>query len=289
MRVPLQITPTMSAHHKAGPLVIFWLAQILGAILAALAANSPGSRTNWTGVACFGIWFGITFAQVSLLATWTACGDGSFVARSLVSVLVGTVLWFFAFNLFRSNSNPGGFLPGIAMLTQWFVIQLPLWVVRLKWGWRLIRSRSADHENTPIEAKVQFGVKHLLGWTTLVAIILGLGKFFSSLPTFSRIEVFEFGLFLLCNSLITWPSLLVVFTTRKAWVSFLVALASMVIVTVAEPYLFTMINAANRPFDYIFWWVNGVQLLWIAGSTMALRQIGYRLISGCQCAIPTVE
>ena len=278
----------MSEHHKSGLLVIFWLAQILGTILVSFAANSL-AIADWTDAACFGIWYGITFAQVSLLATWTACGDGSFVVRSLVSVFAGALLWLFAFNLFGSTSIPGGFLPGIAMLTQWFVIQLPLWVVRLIWGWRLIRLRSDESENTGNEGKVQFGVKHLLGWTTLVAIILGLGKFFSSNPTFSRIEVFEFGLFLLCNSLITWPSLLVVFATRKAWVSILVALAFTVIVTVAEPFLFTLISASNSGSDYIFWWLNGVQLVWITGSTTALRLAGFRLVSGCHRAHPTVE
>lgn len=278
----------MSEHHRTGPLVIFWLAQILADVLVAIAAISAGPTYLPLDLFWFAIWYGISFAQVSMLGTWTASGGGSLLFRTFWTVFAGIAIWFFAFNAAPSSMMPSAILPGIAMLIQWLLIQFPLWMLRLKFGWRL--DRPGKHEDASGRTKVQFGIKHLLGWMTFVAVILGVGKFLSLYANFSRAEAVEFGLFLLCNSLLALPALLTMFATRPMWWWILAVLAFAVIVTAAEPYLFTIMGSATDGTRYyLFWWLNGVQWLWIIASTTTLRLAGFRLISGCHSTHSAVE
>jgi hypothetical protein len=58
----------------------------------------------------------------------------------------------------------------------------------------------------------------------------------------------------------------------------LAAFAFAVLIALAEPYVFQAAIGKNSTLPYIFWWLNGIQFFWIAGSMLILRRFGFRLV-----------
>lgn len=60
------------------------------------------------------------------------------------------------------------------LLGQWFVAQLPLWGLGVAYGLRL---QHPDQAQTPVDPRDrQFGIRELLIFTTIIAVILGIGR-----------------------------------------------------------------------------------------------------------------
>ncbi len=108
----------------------------------------------------------MTFAQVTLLAVWAALGRASVFARMATGLVITVIVCLCLFACLGSVVLSG------VLLALWGTIQLPLWISRLFFGWRLCWPGEKTLEQGGNET--QFGIRQLLAWTALVAITLGI-------------------------------------------------------------------------------------------------------------------
>ncbi|HSG18992.1 MAG TPA: hypothetical protein VLE70_22050, partial [Anaerolineae bacterium] len=121
---------------------------------------------------------GFLFVQILLAAVWTALAPLGLIKR----VITGTVfVLFLCLCIYICAERDGGgsstSIPIVAaMFGQWLLYQVPLWYMRLH-GWKLDYPGTARSESR--RAEVQFGIKHLLMWTTIVAGFMGITRWIS--------------------------------------------------------------------------------------------------------------
>jgi hypothetical protein len=120
------------------------------------------------GDAAGGFALGVLFAQVTLLAVWTAW----FPVHDLIRVPLGTVgaalvSWVAAA---RSGNPREAFWFGGAAFLQWFAIQLSLTCMRRIFGWRLVR----PGEYSTVHKEIPFGLRELFAWIALFASALSI-------------------------------------------------------------------------------------------------------------------
>jgi hypothetical protein len=220
---------------------------------------------------------GIAFSQATLLGAWNALGDGRAGLRPMGSLLCLLCAWGMAYlpsPWFQPYLEFGPL--GLALFVQWIFIQLPFWFFRLKFGWQL---GQIDGQNAAGGlGDVQFGIRHLVAWTTLVAIALGLAKSFVQESSGSPGSFAPYFLFLLCNSLFAWPMVLSCMADRWMPAALLATIMFTIVVTWAEPWIFAATLGTDSHIPHIFLWLNGIQFVWVVGSLLLLRRVGYRLV-----------
>ena len=135
--------------------------------------NGPPSAV---AAVTFGI-VGCVLAQGNLLAAWLAWSDGPFLRRLLAhwKIAAGLYLvWLVGFGL----AVAGGRVPPIIAATVALGVplvsiaaQLPLWVARQWFGWRLVREQA---EAAPLEPPL--AIRDLMLATLVVAVSLALAR-----------------------------------------------------------------------------------------------------------------
>jgi hypothetical protein len=86
---------------------------------------------------------GVCIGQLNLIATWAALAPGNFVVRLPWAFVLGVFMWY-AFVL--GNRAMGydrlgeAVLLGVILLGGLMVAQIPLWIARTAFRWRLLRS-----------------------------------------------------------------------------------------------------------------------------------------------------
>jgi hypothetical protein len=264
---------TMSQQRTAGAVAIFLLVQVLVNVLFPLvvAARRP---FQWEPYAY--MWMGVIFSQVSLVAFWNALGTGRLFLRTIGAILAVSILWAFTFLLVMQTymgKTTDSIWMGVTMLIQWVVVQLPLWWLRLSSGWRV--RLPTETIGSSERGNVQFGIKHLLFWTTIVGVFLGLGRFLLSGEGFHSHDAIAYGLLLVFDCLFAWPTLLAGIATRRPVVGTAISLLFTIVITAAETYIFSKLLGGD---DGVFWGLNSAQFIWMAGSTLVLRYIGFQLV-----------
>jgi hypothetical protein len=244
----------------------FWLA-----VLAKVERNSNG-----------GFVLGMCFAQVVLLATWTALGPAKLLTRT-ISGFCGTMLIALALvaMISRIESNGEGWLFFVVILSQWIVIQIPLWFFRLVFTFRLCWP--GEQVVTSTGQDMQFGIGQLMVWTALVGITLGIGQLL--IPDEigrSGLRVESIALVTLLtvyNCLLAWPFIWSTLAPRR-WAIWLVA-ASFCYVGLSTAENISFEAAIGNP-SYrdgaIFWIINAVQSIAATVALLAMRINGFRLI-----------
>lgn len=267
---------------KSGPpkllLPVFFVGQVVLSLISTsllvFVFGGTALRVNWQTA----LFLGIPFSQVTVLAAWNALGDSQRFLRPIGSIVWLVLIWLICFGIpdVTFQNPPGMVVPGMAMFAQWILVQIPLWFVRLKFGWRL--GTIDEHAGAGASRSVQFGIRHLLIWMTIVGVILGIARLVLRTATFHGNEASGFSIFLICNSLFAWSSALSsVLNYRLLWA--LGAAAGLtVIISLVEPYVFTTLIGTLPRQRSLFWNVNCVQFVWISGSMLILRQFGFRLV-----------
>ena len=119
---------------------------------------------------------GVIAGQFGLLAIWAVFGTAHWAARFPLTLLLAA--WLCELLLLGmlladvSNGLVRDFRRAILLVPLVFTaLQMPLWIARLTPGCRLVfQPNSGEREPWHVG---QFGVQHLLGVTTLLAILLG--------------------------------------------------------------------------------------------------------------------
>lgn len=119
---------------------------------------------------------GVIVGQINLIATWGAVGPGNVVTRLPWSILLGVLTWYATMLglevwLPGNRNDPDLVLVGPLILFGIVVTQIPLWIARKSFRWRLINleDENSDSEDGPL----QFSIRHMLLVMLLVALALG--------------------------------------------------------------------------------------------------------------------
>lgn len=229
-----------------------------------------------------GIVLGLIFAQITLLAAWITLGALSLFSRVAAGLIgagyVVLTLWGF---LFRNTSFNEALAITAAVAAQWIVVQIPLWFLRLIARWRIQAPQTSGTEGGMEET--QFGIRQLLIWTLLVAILLGLGRlvltgidFSPAAAVWNAHFLWIVGLLSAFNSLLAWPLVAAPLAVRR-WKRKVVLLpVFVVVITLAE--VFSFVRAMGSVDHEIFWWLNGSQSFVVVAVLLAVRRCGYRLV-----------
>ena len=136
----------------------------------------PAPKWEWLGF----LGFGVMFAQPFLAAVWAALGPGSLIYR-LPMAAATLIAWIFAhnfvhLNLFASNAarNHLNIEMAIAFVIIFAISAGAIGLVRRAAGIRIEPCGpllpAAQH------GRNQFGMKYLLGWMTVCALLIVIGR-----------------------------------------------------------------------------------------------------------------
>lgn len=153
-------------------IIVVGLAAVVNFIVAAsISPSDPGLP--------LAVLYGLVLAQVGLLSAWAVLGPHRIGVQWPASllILVGLVVMIC---LGTAAGNPRSDLRSalrsmLGLPLLFAMAQLPLWILRLVAGWRIVPSGAAETITT--RGPRQFGVQDLLGVTAAVALILGLAQF----------------------------------------------------------------------------------------------------------------
>jgi len=147
---------------------------VLNWITVAVVQFNPTSSVLETiaRLAMAGTLFGIT----TLAAAWTAFGPLPFAWRLPLSILwVAARAPAIAINGTLYRAPRGEFvLVGIALLSQWLLLQFPLWGMAIGFGAHLVHVG----DSAPQAGKTQFGIRQLMIATAIVSALFAVGRLF---------------------------------------------------------------------------------------------------------------
>lgn len=236
-----------------------------------------------------GLLLGTIYGQATLAAVWTAIGPFRFRYRLLLAlVCLGGM--FAALGILASHSPIAGTLMiGVSMVVQWVLVQLPLWCL-VWWNGLRIQHVQAAAPTRSVPSG-QFGIRQLMVFTAVIAVLLGVGRMLvvavdwnRALPGVVVHEAPIFGFIVLVNTLYTLPLALAVLMRRwnlLAWFigAAMVAAATQVEVAVIE----RMIQGRpNADLNVLLWTMNLCQSVWVVALLAILRVTGYRLATTSQ-------
>jgi len=195
-------------------------------LAGAAIVNLTGPSLSWALLSPLfvGLFAGAVSAELGLLAIWTALGAGRWTLRIPLTYFLAVLcfmLLVMGFNMGRMGPlQSGGVLHDLALLPLVFLAaQLPLWIVRLIFGWRMVFAEGAEQPDAEVG---QFSIGHLLGATALVAVSLGLAQLgpLEAGPLRSSDAVWldmlaTCGIVALASALSTVPCVWAVFISRR--------------------------------------------------------------------------
>jgi hypothetical protein len=156
--------------------IFLWAAPLIFLQWLGTALIEPNSGRGWLEYVSIGFFFGAFFGQTTLAAAWAALGPGPLRWRIPLSLVwVAMLPVAIAINV-AIHGGPDGaaFVIAGCLFGQWLLVQLPLWALAIGYGLRL---RHVDEgEETQDRRELQLGIRHLMVITTVVGVILGVGR-----------------------------------------------------------------------------------------------------------------
>jgi len=128
---------------------------------------------------------GCTLAQGCLLAAWLAWGDQPFWQRLLRHWLVAAMLylvWVAGLAVGQPDQFHLSMMVGLSVPLMSIAAQLPLWIARQTFGWRLIPCERKPGERKPGEEhndsrRATLSIRDLMMATVVVAVALALARY----------------------------------------------------------------------------------------------------------------
>jgi hypothetical protein len=138
-------------------------------VLVAAVLPSPDNV-----LAAFGIGLGIVFGQVSLLAMVMALSDIRLPIRLALTIAGLLAMGIVMGSYVARHNGPAEFsiVMGLAICVQFLWLQIPLITMRVAGGWRI---RHPFDESAATSA-LQFGIRQILVWTAVVAVLTAMGR-----------------------------------------------------------------------------------------------------------------
>jgi hypothetical protein len=231
----------------------------------------------------------IVFADSSTLGLWAALGKSPWHAR--FSALTGTLVCFWLTMLAAQPHS----VEARDVIGFFFLFGLPATIIVLvlsvlRWGKRQLTLRRTSE--FPTHEGFQFSLKHLLLATTIVAIVLSIGRAVRTLPRVGgyseviAIIATATPCFVLIELAAFWGSL----GLGRPLPRLLVVLPVAFLVGLVPPFYFNRVNDMQQ---FVVWcWLTGTTTIIIAASLLVVRSAGWRLCSTAdegQSAAPAVQ
>ncbi len=259
----------MSGEQKLLGLLAGYAALASG-ILAVTHIHLPGNQF------LVGLLLGSTFAYAILASSWTVFGPGTTKQR-LPMAAVLLIVFPIVFLFFGEGSI--FFLIVLSVFLIAAMVQLLVWILWLGLGVRMYKSNVATIGSVGTGMLKQYGIRHLMIVTTVVALLLTVGRLI--LPFARRfsmggdLPIFVFLAFSAC--IVCVPVLFSVLSLRRCVFPTILVLGLFVLATVSEMSLFTTLRLRGPDF-YHFVWINFFTMLPVLGVAIGLRLAEYRLV-----------
>lgn len=222
-----------------------------------------------------GVSFGSIFGFTILAAVWSALGPGRVAIRLFWATLLIIVCPLVSLVIVRAD-----FL--LAILPNQLAIVIILVAIlamgKTRFGIRLQKLSDFGQEIGETVAWRQFGIRHLMIVTTLVALLLAFGRIAISLfkpAPFLPLLIFGFLAFGTCISCL--PFLISVLSLKRTLIPTLILFVLAGMATVGEAFLYESLKM-DGPDVYHFVWINFFALLPILIGALGVRFAGYRLV-----------
>ncbi len=136
----------------------------------------PSRGSEWV----FALLVGFCIGQVNLIAVWASLAPGNIVLRASWSLLLTMAMWYgLILGVEIAHRSPINYVSMtrsdailliIVLLVGVAILQIPLWIAKKVFRWRL--TRRPDDTAASLQEDRQFQIQHLLVATVLVAIAL---------------------------------------------------------------------------------------------------------------------
>ena len=251
---------------------------------------------------------GLAIGQVSLIAVWTSLAPGNIVLRVSWSLLLTMAM---GYGLILGGRTDLTWLAGAigphwrlwmtredaivliaALLASVVVLQIPLWIAKKVFRWRL--TRQPDDTEASLQEDRQFNLQHLLIAMFLLAVALSPLRHVLPAPiptdfiSISKAQMFAvLGVVILCNLVMTIPCIWWAFASTKSIVRFFLGwlLYCAAVAAVEFGCIFGCICAYfGRPYGETteialdFYVMNLSQCAAVLGTLWILRAIGFRMV-----------
>jgi hypothetical protein len=227
-----------------------------------------------------GYFFGTLFGHTTLAAAWTSFGPRPLLWRlplSLVWLLA--LLVAFACNL----TLHGGPAVEIVLIVaacvagQFLFLQLPFWGLALTSGRRLRYCEANSLRPDPRET--QFGIRQLMIFTTIVAVVLGVGRFAVRYLSDSPRLQGEWPIFVFLATaaiVMTLPLILAALLPRFAIPAVALVLLLIGLLTFWEVPLLERFHVGGGPDTLLVVFINSFTAAWVLSIVLIVRISGYR-------------
>lgn len=229
-----------------------------------------------------GLAIGSLFAFTILPSLWTAFGPGHRIVRWPLACLM-----LIAVPLSLAQSNSSIISPLLLGQTLIVVLLLLLAILlRFQLGIRLVTLTNSAILQSRVAVK-QYGIRHLMILTTVIAVLLSVGRmimpFLERVPA-NDLPVWVFLAFSSC--VICVPILFSLLTLRDSFLPTLVLLGLSVLATWNEAVLLASLKLSGPDFFH-FAWINVFTVLPVLLVAIGLRKCGYRLVGRSNGAAET--
>lgn len=244
--------------------------------LMLLAMDSYDWARNYSD----GLIIGTVFMSTMLAAAWTAFGPGRLLIRLPLSLAWGALMGLsidLPLSLVEGPRQFGYFL----LLTSalWLVAQVPFWGVANFFHLKLHHQGTTPSASD--ERSGQFGIRELMVFTALVAVLLGLGRWLlQSVPNlFSADDELKFWGFLFVSQIaISVPLICATLLPRRVFAGILVSLLLIAGFTAVQSPLATQIMGGSPNDEFsLFIGTNFASIFWVFVFAPVIRFSGYHL------------
>jgi hypothetical protein len=249
----------------------------------------PQGPTSILGTLVISAVLGTMFGQVSLAAAWCALGPFALVRRlPLAFAWIAAIVLSFGFSIARESNSDG--LPmllvyGGAVLGQWLLVQIPLWLLVARHGLRIVGASPKPANRQLLDQ--QFGIRQIMILTALVAVVLGAGRILlggmkSNEPFGDWTKVLIFAFFAVSNAAIAFPLIAAALTRQNLTLRIAGAILLLAPITFFELMIFNWLEPFASPNGEEYWiliLINAIQTPWVLSVLLLLRAGGFRLES----------
>lgn len=229
-----------------------------------------------------GFILGTLFGQTTLAAAWTALGPLPLMWRLPFSFLwLSCLMLAFAGNIwmYGHGSDVSFWLAtGCCLVSQWFLVQIPLWCCAALYCWRL----RPTSDPQPRVSEWQFGIRQLGILTTVVAIVLGTARaVLARLPNETDLanrSTLIVVFLALAAILMTLPLIIAGLLPRHSVPASAVVLVLIALATIGELPILQQLDRSmqkNGPDMEHLIWINVFTSGWIVALVLAVRLSGY--------------
>jgi hypothetical protein len=220
--------------------------------------------------------YGSLFGQIAVAAGWTAFGPGHFIVRWPLAMLWTTILIAIpSLPMIPQGEYGVAYIYGAWLGGQYLLSALSLGGIALGCGLRL---RFHNQFRAEWKGEGQFGIRQLLIFTAIVAVMLAIGRILFRLefPEVDRGIWSIIAFMIAAEVLLTVPLLTVIFRERSAAIATVLCVLVMAAATPLETHLFTAVaGSAARVSSLKFGLANLTSTLVILMFGITARRSGY--------------